>query len=357
MMKLIKKISFIILSLICITSSLFFYGCTKKNMEPVEKTEYMLGTICSITVFDGNKDQAISAAFKRIKDIENKMSVNKEGTELDAIGDKAGKDYVKVSDDTLYVLQKGKYYSEQSGGVFDITVGPLVKLWGIGTDKAKVPSLEEINEKKALINYRNLIIDEKDKKVMLNKAGMSLDLGGIAKGYAADEAARILKENDVKHAIVNLGGNILAINDNPEGRPWGIGIQNPFEPRGGTENALGVVNVSNKTVVTSGIYERFVEKDGKKYHHILNPFTGYPMDNSLASVTIVTDVSIDADAATKNIFFKGIEKGPEYIKTLKGVEAIFVTKNKEVYVTDGLKENFKLTNNEFKLLNKKNNNS
>ncbi len=346
MRKSVKKISFGISIMIFIA---LFYGCGKKELQPVEKTEYVLGTICSIQVYDGDKEKAISSAFKRIKDIENKMSVNKSGTELDNVADNAGKSYVKVSDDTLYVLERGKYYSDQSKGAFDITIGPLVKLWGIGTDKARLPSIQEINEKKALVNYKDLAIDEKNKKVMLNKAGMSLDLGGIAKGYAADEATRILKENGVKHAIVNLGGNVLAINDNPEGRPWTIGIQNPFDTRG---DSLGTINVTNKTVVTSGIYERFFEKDGKKYHHILNPFTGYPMDNSLASVTLVTDVSIDADAMTKNIFYKGIEKGPEYVKTLKGVEAIFVTKNKEVYITDGLKGNFELTNSGFKLANK-----
>lgn len=347
MKKMIKSIGIVIFMLACIS---VFYGCGKKNLQPLEKTEYMLGTVCSIKVYDGNKQQAIDSAYKRIKDIENKMSVNKSGTELDAVADKAGRSYVKVSDDTLYVLKKGKYYSEQSNGAFDITIGPLVKLWGIGTDNPKVPSIQEIDQKKALINYKDLIIDEKNKQVMLTKPGMSLDLGGIAKGYAADEATRILKENGVKHAIVNLGGNVLAINDNPEGKSWTIGVQNPFNTTG---DYFATINVTNKTVVTSGIYERFFERDGKKYHHILNPFTGYPMDNSLASVTLVTDVSIDADAMTKNIFYKGMENGPEYVKTLKGVDAIFVTKNKEVYITDGLKNNFEITNSEFKLINKK----
>lgn len=340
-----KKYRISLIAVIALVSILL--GCSNKISKPIEKTEYTLGTICTIKVYDGNSEEAITKAFTRIKDIENKMSVNKSGTELDKVSDNAGKDFVKVSDDTFYVLKKGKYYSEQSGGVFDITIGPLVKLWGIGTDNAKVPTKEEIDSKKALINYKNLLLDENDKKVMLNKAGMSLDLGGIAKGYAADEAARILKENGVNHAIINLGGNILALNDNPDGHPWRIGVQNPFEPRG---EALGTVEVTNKTVVTSGIYERYVEKNGIKYHHILNPFTGYPMDNSLASVTLITNVSIDADAMTKNIFYKGIEKGPEYVKTIPGVEAIFVTKNKEVYVTEGIKNNVKIINTEFKLL-------
>ena len=344
----IKKSLFIIAAFVMLVS--LFIGCNKKKIEPVEKTEYMLGTICTIKAYDGNANEAVIKAFNRIKSIESKMSVNKEGTELDAVDDAAGKNPIKVSDDTFYVLKKGKYYSEQSGGAFDITIGSLVKLWGIGTDKARVPSKEEIDIKKSLTNYKDLVLDEKDKSVFIKKTGMSLDLGGIAKGYSADEAARILKENGVQHGIINLGGNVLVINDNPEGHPWRIGIQNPFEPRG---DVLGSVDVTNKTVVTSGIYERYIEKDGKKYHHILNPFTGYPMDNSLASVTLITDTSIDADAMTKQIFYKGIEKGPEYVKALKGVEAIFVTKNKDVYITDGLKGNFKIVNKEFKVVNSK----
>lgn len=345
-MKMRKSIFIMTIFIILVS---FFTGCNKK-VEPVEKTEYMLGTICTIKVYDGNKDEAIAKAFSRIKNIEDKMSVNKEGTELDSVGDASGKNPVKVSDDTFYVLKKGEYYSEQAAGAFDITVGPLVKLWAIGTDKARVPSQEEIDTKKALINYKDLILDEQNKTAFLKRSGMSLDLGGIAKGYAADEATRILKENGVQHGIVNLGGNVLAINNNPNGNPWKVGVQNPFEPNG---SALGTVEVTNKTVVTSGIYERYLEQNGKKYHHILNPFTGYPMDNTLASVTIITNTSIDADAMTKNIFYKGMDKGLEYVKSLKGIEAIFVTKNKEVYITDGLKGNFKISNAEFKMGNNK----
>lgn len=343
-----KKFSVLLSVIMCI--SLFLGGCSSKNIETTENTEYMLGTICTIKVYDGNKDVAITKAFQRIKQVENEMSINKEGTEFDAVANAAGKSFVKVSDDTFKVLKKGLYYSEQSKGAFDITIGPLVKLWGIGTDKARVPSEAEINNAKALVGYKDLVLDENNKSAMLKRAGMVIDAGGIGKGFAADEAAKVLKENGVTHGIVNLGGNVLAINDSPEGKPWKIGVQDPFEARGGV---VGTLEVTNKTVVTSGIYERYIEQNGKKYHHILNPFTGYPMENSLASVTVVTDVSFDADAMTKYIFYQGIEKGPEYVKkSLPGVEAIFITKNKEVYVTEGLKDSFKLTNSDFKLMNK-----
>lgn len=349
-MKYFLKRKFSILLLVILFVSSFLGGCGLKDTEPAEKTEFMLGTICTIKVYDGNKNEALDKAFQRVKQIENEMSINKEGTEFDAVANAAGKNYVKVSDDTFAVIKKGLYYAQQSKGAFDITIGPLVKLWGIGTDNAKVPTQSEIDAAKALVGYKDLMIDEANKKVMLKRPGMSIDAGGIGKGFAADEAAKVLKQYGVKHAIINLGGNVLVIGSKLDGQPWGIGIQNPFDTRG---KEIGVLNATDKTIVTSGIYERYIEKNGKKYHHILNPFTGYPMENSLASVTVFTDVSFDADAMTKNIFYLGIEKGPEYVKnSLPGVEAIFITKNKEVYVTEGLKDNFKLTNNEFKMINK-----
>ncbi|MGE5628918.1 MAG: FAD:protein FMN transferase, partial [Solirubrobacterales bacterium] len=171
---------------------------------------------------------------------------------------------------------------------------------------------------------------------------------GIAKGYSADEVARVLRENNVKHAIINLGGNVIVLNENVNGKPWNIGIQNPFDTRG---EIVGTISATNKTIVTSGIYERYFEKDGVRYHHILDPFTGYPMNSDLASVTVVTDVSIDADAMTKNLFYLGSQKGLAYIQQSGNVEAIFITKDKKVYITKGLKDNIKITNSEYKLSN------
>ncbi|MTK12145.1 MAG: FAD:protein FMN transferase [Clostridiaceae bacterium] len=320
----------------------------KEAVEPTSRTEFVLGTICTVKVYDKYTEKDLDKVFDRLKQIEARMTINKEGSELDAVADAAGKSPVKVSDDTFFVVQKGIEYAKQSGGVFDITVGPLVKLWGIGTNYAKLPSQQEIDEEKALINYKDIVMDEKNKTIMLKKQGMIIDVGGIAKGYAADEAVKVLKEDGVKHAIVNLGGNVFVMNSNIKGEAWKVGIQNPYEPRG---KSIGFVCVVNKTVVTSGIYERYFEKDGKKYHHILNTKTGYPMDNSLASVTVIRDVSVDADAMTKAVFYKDVDEGLKSVESLKGVEAIFITKDKKVYITPGLKDNFKITNSEFKLMN------
>ncbi|MGE5627113.1 MAG: FAD:protein FMN transferase, partial [Solirubrobacterales bacterium] len=213
----LKRYNFIAAFLIVIMFSFMLTGCNSKDTEPLEETEFMLGTICTIKIYDHKSSETMTKAFDRIRDIENKMSVNKDGTEVDAIDAAAGKSYVKVSEDTLKVIKTGKEYSEKSGGKFDITIGPLVKLWGIGTDAARVPSQSEIDAKNSLINYKDILINETDKSVMLAKPGMALDLGGIAKGYSADEVARVLRENNVKHAIINLGGNVIVLNENVNG--------------------------------------------------------------------------------------------------------------------------------------------
>ncbi|MPN53414.1 FAD:protein FMN transferase [bioreactor metagenome] len=177
---------------------------------------------------------------------------------------------------------------------------------------------------------------------------MKIDLGAIAKGYTADAVVEVLRENGVKSAIIDLGGNVFAIGNKPDGNAWKIGIQDPFDQRG---KIVGVIEVKDKSIVTSGIYERFIEKDGKKYHHILSPFNGYPYDNEIAGVTIISDKSIDGDALSTAVFSKGLKGGMESVEKIKDIEAIFITKNKDVYITSGLKNNFTITKDEFKLIN------
>ncbi|QEK12438.1 FAD:protein FMN transferase [Crassaminicella thermophila] len=323
-------------------------GCSinSKN-KPVSKTEFVLGTIVTIQIFDNASDEVFHKVFDRLREIENKMTINRENSEVININSKAGKDFVKVSDDTYYVIKKGKYFSKLAKGRFDISIGPLVKLWNIGTESAHVPPKEDIHIKKNLVNYNNVILNESEKSVMLKKEGMILDLGGIAKGYASDEIVKIFKKKNIKHAIINLGGNVFAYGNKPDGSLWKIGIQNPFSQRG---DSIGFVNVANKTVVTSGIYERFFEEDGRRYHHILDPNTGYPVENNLAGVSIITNKSIDADALSTSVFSLGLNKGIKLIERLEDTEAIFITKDFEVYVTSGLVEYFTLTDSNFKLI-------
>jgi len=326
-------------------------SCTKREENSITKTNFLLDTLIQITAYGENADKAIDSAFDRISEIHNKMNVNDENSEVSKINKMAGRGYQRVSEDTLYVIKKGLFYSALSKGRFDITVGPLVKLWGIGTDKARVPDKKEIENALSLINYKDVIINEDKNEVMLKKENMSIDLGAIAKGYAADEVMRILKENGIKSAVADLGGNIYVLGSKPNGKPWRIGIQDPFKSRGST---FAVIEVKDKTLVTSGTYERFFIKGGKRYHHILDVKTGYPVENGLVSVTIIGDSSIDCDALSTTAFVLGLQEGMKLIESLKGYDAIFVTQDKKVYVTSGIKNyNFNITNEEFKMDNLK----
>ncbi|MDI3480916.1 MAG: FAD:protein transferase [Tepidanaerobacteraceae bacterium] len=332
--------------IIVLTSLLISCGTTK-TQNPVTKTNFMLDTIIRITAYGDNASEAIDRVFDRINDIQKKMTASGDDSEVIEINRKAGKDFQKVSPDTFYVIKKGIYYSESSRGRFDITIGPLVKLWGIGTDKARVPSPEEIKSALRHVNYKNVVVNENENSVMLSKPGMALDLGAIAKGYAADEAARILKASGIKSAVVDLGGNIYVIGRKPDDSPWKIGIQNPFEPRG---NTFATVDVTDKTLVTSGVYERYFIKNGKRYHHILDTSTGYPVDNGLVSVTIISDSSIDADALSTAVFALGLKDGMKYVEKMPDVEAAFVTGDRWIYTSSGIGQyGFKITNKSFKL--------
>lgn len=348
-----KRPSLALITLILV--AIIFSACSRTSQtnelklldKPISKQTLLLGTVISIKLYNEVDDDIFNKVFKRIGEIESKMTINGDNSEVIEINRNAGKNFVKVSDDTFYVIEKGKYFSHLSNGRFDISIGPLVKLWNIGTENAKVPTQEEINNKINLVNYNNVILDENNKSVKLDKKDMIIDLGGIAKGYAADEAVRILKENNIHRGIINLGGNIYAYGSKDEGTPWKIGIQNPYSPRG---DYVGIIQVVDKTIVTSGVYERFFEEKGEKYHHILDPETGYPVENTLVGISIIADSSIDADSLSTSVFAMGLEEGRKLVENLDNVDAIFVTKDYKVYTSSGIKDDFNITNKEFQLV-------
>lgn len=325
-------------------------GCTNNNddSKPLSKTEYFMGTVVTVTLYDNKSEKIIDKAFEEVKKIEQLVSINMEGTELDEVNNNAGIKPVKVSDDTYNIIKKGLEYSSLTNGSFDITIGPIVKLWSIGLPEAKVPTLDEIKGALKYINYKDVEINDSEKTVFLKKPGMIIDLGGIAKGYTADVIAQTLKDEGVEKAIIDLGGNVYALGEKAENTLWRIGIQNPDQTRG---EIVGSINVKDKSIVTSGIYERFIEQDGVKYHHILSPETGYPYDNEIAGVTIISDKSIDGDALSTSVFSMGVAKGLEFVNSLPDIEAIFITKDHKVYLTEGSQEIFKLTNDDFEIMN------
>jgi thiamine biosynthesis lipoprotein len=326
---------------------LCFGACAQTESS---RAEFALGTVCSVTLFDQSRDRVYRDIFSRIHEIENLMSVNIPASDVSRINAAAGIEPVQVHDDVYKVIERAVYFARLSGGAFDPSVGPLVSLWGIGTDTPRLPSQKEIDEILPLINWQDVELDPHTRSVFLRRTGMALDLGGIAKGYAADEAAAIVKNSNVKRAIIDLGGNIVICGEKKDKSPWRAGIQNPGYNRG---DIMGIVNITAEhsraqTVVTSGVYERFFEENGGRFHHIFSPFQGYPADNGLLSVTVISHNSMDADALSTAVFVLGYEKGMALIEAFPGAEAVFVFEDKTVRTTNGVK--FALTDNMFRLV-------
>lgn len=319
-------------------------AATKILKDPYSDEQFLLGTYVRIRVYDEGKESALKPAFDRVKELGDKITINQKGSEIDEVNEQAGIKPVKVSDDVYTLFKRAYEYSQDSQGGFDMAIGAITQLWRIGFDDARKPSQEEIDQALKLVDYHKIELNDKEKTVYLKEKGMIIDLGAIAKGYITDEVVKVLKKQGVTTAIVDLGGNVYVLGHSPRGenQDWTVGIQDPNMARG---SVLGSIKERNKTLVTSGIYERYLEVDGKKYHHLFDPKTGYPFDNDIASVTIITDKSIDGDGLSTAVFSMGVKKGLEYVESElnNGTEAIFVTKDDKVYVTDPIKDTFKLS--------------
>ncbi|OPZ88408.1 MAG: Thiamine biosynthesis lipoprotein ApbE precursor [Firmicutes bacterium ADurb.Bin419] len=322
------------LIILCVLLALSFSACNNTEATSYESEEFAMGTIIRQRIYHDNAEDISRQVIDRIREIEDGMTINKTGGEINKLNSSAGKSFVELSEDTLFVLNKAKVISDLSQGAFDITVGALVKEWDIFSEDSVVPSQERINSLLGLVDYRDLIIDKSGSRAKLEKTGQMVDLGGIAKGFAGDEAIKVYRENGVQSAFISLGGNIVALGGKPDGNSWKIGIR---DPRGAEDSYIGIVSVKDKAIVSSGDYERFFERDGVRYHHILDPETGYPADSGLIGTTIISDFSIDADALSTAAFVLGLEKGMDLIKKFDGVEAVFITDDKKVYITEGLK--------------------
>jgi thiamine biosynthesis lipoprotein len=327
---------------IAVFAALSVLACQRRKPS---QSEFMLGTFCTITLFDEGMPEVYRNVFSRLREIDNRMSARLKGSDVDMINRAAGIEAAAVSGEAFEVIEKAVRYAEISGGAFDPSVGPLVSLWNIGSDNPTVPAQHEIDKALMLINWKDIELDREKKTVFLKKPGMALDLGAIAKGYAADEAAKIIKQAGLKRAIIDLGGNILTLGIKQDGKPWTVGIQNPNEKRG---IPVGIVQVEEKTVVTSGVYERYFESEGIKYHHIFDTSTGYPCNNGLLSVTVIAGVSIDADALSTAVFVLGFEKGMALIESIDDAECIFILEDKSIRLSPNAY--FILNDNNFRLV-------
>ena len=291
----------------------------------------MMGSPILLKLYEDHQ-VAAKAAFQRIKQLENLLTVNRDDSQLMAVNQAAGKHPVQVSNAVFELVAQAKNVSLLPDSAFNLAIGPVVKCWKIGFRGDKVPPADTIQHQLALTHPEDVILDDVNQTIFLQQAGMEIDLGAIAKGYIADAVRDRLREFGIQNGLINLGGNVLTLGS-PQHEPqqgWNIGLQKPF---GHHDEFIGVMNVIGKSVVTSGIYERYFEQNGEIYHHILDAKTGYPLNNELLSVTVISDDSIDGDIYTTLLYGLGIEKSLALLQQHPNIEAIFVTRNQEVVVS------------------------
>ena len=321
-------------------SALFFMimvnaGCSLgpvSSPKPYKETQFLMDTVIEITAYGPNAESAVKAAFaefKRLHDLTDRFSPE---SQVSRINQQAGREKVKVDPDLAFMLKRSNELSDRLDGVFDVSIGPLTSLWGIGRKGEFVPSDNEINDVLPLVNYHRIEIDLAANTIYLAQRGMSLDLGGIAKGYATDKAIEVLKNKGIRSALVNAGGDVRVIGQRPDQKPWRIGVQDPRN----SDKIIAKLSLTDwDTKETSGDYQRYFIKDQVRYSHILDPRTG-KQPREIISVTTVNSNSGDGDILGTAIFVLGIDRGMELLKQFPGTEAIIVTKDGRIVVTPGL---------------------
>lgn len=328
-----KKI--ILIVIMAITVSLV--SCAS---EPsiVSESYFALDTVVQIKIYytdsRDHDEEIFDNTFELIDDLENILSVHVEGSDIYNVKVNAGTTPVKVSPIAYNVVADSINYSQMTEGLFDVSAGPLIDLWAIDPPDGHVPTSAELEAVMPLIDYNNIDLSTEN-EIYLKQENMIVNLGAIAKGSIADEVKSYLVSQGIESCFINLGGNVLLIGSKPEGSGFNIGIQDPFDLRGAYIMAL---STSDMAVVSSGDYERYFEQDGKIYHHILNTKTGYPAQTNIKQVSIIAPTSQMADALSTSVLLLGIEDGLKLIESYDNVEAIFITKDKMVYITQALRD-------------------
>lgn len=302
--------------LLC-TGMILCGGCMEKKETYYEKSDLVMDTVVTLQARGDNAKKAVEDGFTRLKEIEAFASTTIETSDVSRINTAAGKEAVQINPELFHILQVSQLYSQKTDGAWDITVGPLINLWGIGTESQHVPAPEEIQKARALVDYKKLELNEEKSTARLLQKGMCIDLGGIAKGYAADEVRKIYQQYGIQNGLINLGASSMyAVGVNGKNKPWAVGIKHPRKE----DNSiyLGIVHLKEESLSTSGDYERFFIADGKRYHHILDPVTGYPAESGVMSDTIIIDGTVPdggmlADLLTTAVFVMGPEKALTFL--------------------------------------------
>lgn len=283
----------------------------------------------------------LKKSIEIMKKLEYTLSFYNSNSDVNKINKNAGKNFVNVSKSTFEIVKKAKYYSQLSNGLFDITVAPLIKMWGICSDTPKVINQDTINKFLPLVNYNDIILDEENISIMLSKEHQKIDLGGIAKGYIADLIIDFYKENHVKSAVVNIGGNIKVLDRKSPKDLWKVGIYKPIKH---STDIICSLAVEDLAIVTSGVYERAFISNNKLYHHILDPRTGYPAKTDIASITIVNESSLLCDALSNPLLIMGTFEAFKFMQKYN-IEGVIITTNNKIIISKNLLNKFKLHEN------------
>ncbi len=331
-----RKLGMGIVAAILLLCFLIFYVRQQKQPQPISMTDFKLNTVVKVTIYDSKDETILSEVMALCDQYEKIFSRTRLDSEIYKLneGTLPQEDgYYLLSDECAELIEKGLYYSELSGGAFDITIEPVSSLWDFTSGEKVVPDGQDLSKAVERVSYKN--VDLQGNKIRFEREGMGIELGAIAKGYIADKMKEFLLSKGVESAIIDLGGNVLCIGERPDKTPFHVGIQKPFAERNET---VGTAEIRDRSVVSSGVYERYFEKDGKLYHHILNPRDGYPVENDLVSVTIISDRSVDGDALSTSCFSLGLRKGMELVNTMPDVYAVFITEDGKTHFSDGFGE-------------------
>ena len=360
-----SRFFYLILCTVLVCPMLLFTGCgnitdadtSTTGNQPISISSIKLNTVVQITIYDSQDKALLNDCLALCDKYELIFSRTNEKSELYKLNHRKDvsdgdfgtdgpttpypvsgtADTWHISEDLAALLSEGLDITRESDGAFDIAIAPLTSLWDFTAEDPEVPDDAAIQKALPLCSSDGVTIDGED--ITLLSDDIQFDVGAIAKGYIADRLKDFLMKKGVKSAIINLGGNVLCIGSKPDGTPFKIGIQKPFADRNETE---AVMDIAGKSVVSSGIYERCFKQGGKLYHHILNPQTGYPYDNGLISVTIISDQSVDGDALSTTCFALGLEDGLKFAEK-KGVQAVFITEDYELHYTDGFRDEIRVT--------------
>ena len=312
-------------------------GCTEKTDPPVNGQGFYLDTVCMIDIYEtgdgldeSKAKEIIDEAFILCGEYEDLLSRTRKGSDIYRINHAGGKSVV-CDERTVELIKKGIYYGELSEGLFDISIGRLTGLWDFHTEDPAVPAKEALDEAVEHVDYRKIRINEDTREVMLEDPEMMLDPGGLAKGYIADRISEYLKKNGVTSAVISLGGNVVCIGSkvlNGEKTPFKVGIETPYSDMSQITKTL---ELTGETAVTSGVYERFFEENGKKYHHILNPTDGYPADTDLLSATITAKEgnSCDCDALSTICLMLGKSRAEEFMESMAGFDVYLIERQSD----------------------------